>query len=80
MKQITYEETMRKDHICILVGEEIDKLKCRDKRNEAVIQCVKDKVAIPFSRINKALHRELECMEYIRIWSKIKIYKVVEEV
>lgn len=79
MKQVTYEETIGKDIMCIITGEEVDNLKCTDKRNEFRLQMIKEKVPMNFKKINTVIHRELDPIAYIKFWSKIKIYKVVEQ-
>lgn len=76
--RISFEEAIRKNYVAIIEGNDIEKLKCNDKRNRFRIDNIKSKVPMCFNKINTTIHRELDSLEYIEFWKGIKIYRIID--
>ena len=78
MKQISYEEAIRKNHVCIITGEEIHNLKPKMKESFR-IGCIRDGVPMKFTKINTVIRRSIQDdLLYIKFWQDIKIYRMEE--
>ena len=78
MKQITYEEAIKRNSTCIITGNEIHNLKPKMKESFR-IGCIRDGVPMKFTKINTTIMRILkDDLLYIKFWKNIKIYRVEE--
>ena len=78
MKQVTYEKVIGKQTNCVIIGDEINKLRPKS-REKFRFDCIKDGVPMTFTKINTTIKRILgDNLLYIKFWEDIKIYRVEE--
>lgn len=79
MKQISYEEAIKENPICIIKGNEVEKL-IPGMKEKFRLDFIREGIPMRFKKINTTVKRCVkDDLLYIKFWENIKIYKVEEK-